>query len=83
MRSSVATTALVDIEAYSASGEKVYQAYWDSQRFSANRTRSFSKTWTVPMDLAPGTYTLKIGVFRPGWGGLLHWNNGARTFVVK
>lgn len=81
--SSVTATALVDLEVYSSSGQKVYQVYWDSQAFVANTRRSFQTTWTVPGNLPVGTYTVKVGVFKPGWLGLLNWNNGAITFTVK
>jgi hypothetical protein len=30
-----------------------------------------------------GTYTVKVGVFLPGWAGLLDWNNRATTFKVR
>ncbi len=83
VRTNVSANALVDIEVYSSSGQKVYQTYWDNRSFTANVTRTFSRTWTVPTNLAPGTYTLKIGVFKPGWTGLLSWNNGAATFTVR
>lgn len=75
--------ALVDIEVYNASGRKVYQTYWDGQAFTANTPRTFSRAWQVPANLPAGTYTLKIGVFKPGWAGLLRWNNSARTFTVR
>lgn len=78
-----AATALVDLEVYSASGKKVYQAYWDRQAFSAGVARSFSAQWTPPRSLAPGTYTVKVGIFAPGWSGLYAWNNGATTFTVR
>jgi hypothetical protein len=82
-RPSKATTALIDIEIYSASGAKVHQVYWDNQSFTAKQSRTFRTAWSVPSNLAPGTYTVKIGVFAPGWNGLGHWNNSAQTFTVR
>jgi hypothetical protein len=73
----------VDIEVYNSAGQKVYQSFWDGQSFKANTTRTFRATWRVPANAAPGTYTVKIGIFKPGWAGLVLWNNGARTFTVR
>lgn len=83
VRASQAALALVDVEVYNTDGEKIYQRYWDGQSFKKNRTRTFRTTWQVPANLAPGVYTVKIGVFNPGWGVMHHWNNGARTFTVR
>ncbi|MGE0600111.1 MAG: hypothetical protein AB7J35_09400 [Dehalococcoidia bacterium] len=83
VRASAATGGLVDVEVYSSSGQKVHQQFWDNQSFSANSTRSFSTTWQVPSNLQPGTYTVKIGIFAPGWSGMFLWNNNARTFTVR
>ena len=83
VRASQAALALVDVEVYNTDGEKIYQRYWDGQSFKKNRTRTFRTTWQVPANLAPGVYTVKIGVFSPGWGVMHHWNNGARTFTVR
>lgn len=82
VRSSQARTALVDLEVYNASGQKVFQRFWDNQSFSANVTRSFSAGWAIPSNLPAGTYTVKIGVFGSGWAGMYAWNNGAATFTV-
>jgi hypothetical protein len=60
----------------------VFQQFWDNQSFAANQSRTFTASWSVPLSAGTGTYTLKIGVFSPGWGTLLNWNNGAATFTV-
>ena len=75
-------TALVDIEIYDQGWHKVYQRFWDNQSFSAGRTRQFSTTWSVPLTAAPGTYTVMVGVFGPGWNSVYSFNKGAATFVV-
>jgi hypothetical protein len=75
--------ALIDVEVYSPSGAKVYQQAYDSQAFAAGQTRTYQPTWTVPTAAADGTYTVKIGVFTPGWGTLYSWNNAAATFAVQ
>jgi hypothetical protein len=81
--STAATTALVDVEVYNAAGQKVFQQYWDNQGFAAGTARSFGTSWTVPASTAAGTYTVKVGIFSPGWGTLLGWNNSAATFAVR
>ena len=43
--------------------------------------RSFS--WHVKRTRSKGTYTVRVGVFLPGWAGLLDWNNRAATFKVR
>lgn len=75
--------ALVDVEIYDPTGTKVYQRYWDNRDFNASQTRNFFFRWKVPSNAMKGTYTVKIGIFNPGWAGLLMWNNNAATFEVK
>ena len=83
VRSDTARSALVDVEVYGPTGAKVHQQAFDQQAFAAGQTRTYSVPWTVPADAATGTYTVKIGIFAPGWGPLAHWNNGAATFAVS
>jgi hypothetical protein len=82
VRATAAANALVDIEVYDSAGNKVYQRYFDGQSFSANVSRSFSASWSVPRTGSTGTYTVRVGVFSPGWGQLYHWNSSAATFTV-
>lgn len=82
IKSSVATSALIDVEVYGPTGNKVYQKYWDRRSFSVNKLRTFSIVWKVPSNAPTGTYTVKVGVFGPRWDGLWHWNNSAATFTV-
>jgi hypothetical protein len=81
--SPVSGNALVDIEIYNPQGVKVHQAYYDNQSFAAGGTKSFTTSWRVPSNAPRGTYTVKIGIFSPGWGSLHLWNNGAATFRVR
>jgi hypothetical protein len=83
VRANGAATALIDLEVYNSSGQKVFQQYWDGQPFSANVSRTFTANWRVPSNLPRGTYTVKIGVFSPGWSGMHTWNNSAATFTVR
>jgi hypothetical protein len=75
--------ALVDVEVYDQNWNKVYQRFWDNQLFSANVTRNFSTSWTVPAGAARGTYTVMVGTFGPGWNGVDSFNNNAATFTVR
>jgi len=81
VRASAATSALVDIELYDPKGVRVRQASWDSQAFAGGVTRTFSVAWTAPTSLT-GQYTVKVGVFAPGWGPMLAWNNSAARLSV-
>jgi beta-glucanase (GH16 family) len=80
---SMNANALVDIEIYGPTGNKIWQAYYDNQSFVGGTRRSFQRTWRVPGDAAVGTYTVKVGVFSRGWGSLYTWNNNAATFSVR
>lgn len=73
---------LVDVEVYSGSGTKVYQRAYDNQSFAAGARRTYRPAWAVPAGQAAGAYTVEIGIFAPGWGALLHWNNNAAAFTV-
>jgi hypothetical protein len=64
------------------SGAKVFQQIWDNQSFNTGQTRMYSANWTVPLTMTPGSYTVKIGVFSPGWTTLYTWNNTAAVFTV-
>lgn len=82
VRAAASGSALVDIEVYSPSGAKVFQQVFDNQSFGANQTRTYPVTWTVPTGAAAGRYSVKIGIFRPGWGWIYHWNDQAATVTV-
>jgi hypothetical protein len=81
VRSSASTTALVDIEVYDPRGRKVYQTSWDAQAFAAGVSRPFSVTWTAPSS-PTGSWVVKVGVFAPGWGAMLAWNDRAAILSV-
>jgi hypothetical protein len=82
VRSPTAGRWLIDLEVYNARGERVYQRAYDDQAFSANQQRSYSPTWTLPAGAATGTYTIKVGIFSPGWGTVYAWNDNAGQFTV-
>lgn len=82
VKSTVAVNALVDIEVYSATGQKVHQAWWDNQPLPANQTKRYTASWAVPATLPAGTYTVMVGIFEPGWAKNVHWNASAGTVTV-
>jgi hypothetical protein len=83
VKSATASSVLVDLEIYDSTGAKVFQQWWDNQSFAAGQTRSYSTSWSVPASATPGTDTVKIGIFAPGWSAFYAWNNGAATFTVR
>jgi hypothetical protein len=81
--SNTTRSALIDFEVYGPTGAQVYQIWMDNLAFTAGVPRTLSRSWLVPAGAATGTYTLKIGVFSPGWGTLYFWHNSAATFSVQ
>ena len=73
----------MDLEVFSLSGVKVYQQYWDNQTFAPGQTRSYPTNWTLPGNLAKGTYYVKVGIFSAGWGTLYAWNDTAGAMTVR
>lgn len=80
--STAGVKALIDIEIYSPSGEKVHQQAFDNQSFGPGEMKVVTTVWNVPVDAAPGEYMVKVGVFTPGWGKLHVWNDTAAKFTV-
>ena len=78
--SATALPVLVDVEIYDAKGGKVFQKAFDNQSLAAGASRDFSAQWTVPQ--AAGTYTVKVGLFSPGWGTVYAWNDSAASITV-
>src|SRR5262245_14711961 len=66
-------TILLDVEVYDANWRKVHQQWWDGESVRAGQTRTFSTRWQTPANLPSGTYQVMIGIFDPGWRGLLGW----------
>jgi hypothetical protein len=81
--SGAAGTALIDVEIYDPNGQKAFQTWYDGQSFGAGQRREYSASWTVPGGAPAGTYTLKVGVFSPGWGQLYSWQNQVAQFGVE
>ena len=78
-----AANAVVDMEIYDSAGTKVWQSYRQNVTFAAGVSQTIQDSWTVPSTSQVGTYTVKIGVFSPGCGQILSWNNSAVRFIVN
>lgn len=74
-----ASDAIVDVEIYNTSGQRVFQQFFEHQAFLTGQTRSYSSTWTPTV---AGQYKVKIGVFNNTWGVNYSWNDGALAFNV-
>jgi hypothetical protein len=78
-----ASGILVDMEVYSAGGAKIHQQLTTGQSFQAGQQKTFQWTWTLPGSLAPGVYTVKLGIFSGDWATLYTWHNAAATVGVQ
>ena len=61
---------------------KIHQQLTTGQSFQAGQQRTFQWTWAVPPSLAPGVYTVKLGIFSGNWGTLYTWHNAAASVTV-
>ena len=71
---------IVDLEVYSAAGVLAGQQFYTGQNLAAGGSYTYTWLWTAPS--TPGNYTVKVGVFGPGWAPLYHWNSNAATVSV-
>ena len=75
--------AIADFQIYSASGALVAQVWQNPITLAPGAAPlAVSAPWSIPPDLAAGTYTLKVGVFDPNWTSLYAWDNGSVTFAI-
>ncbi len=74
-------TILVDFELYDSGGQKVWQAFHDN--VSVPGGANFSDTATLSVNLPPGEYAFKAGIFSAGWGTVYAWNDNAGTLSVN
>jgi hypothetical protein len=81
--STSASSVLVDLEVYNASGVRIFQQFWDNQSFAAGQTQTYGTTWTTPRTLPAGVYTVKVGVFSCGWGTLYAWKDNAASITNR
>jgi len=80
--SRAASDALVDIQLYAPDGRQVLQKDWDDQSFDLGESQSYTAEWTPFPGDQGGEYTVKVGIFNPGWGILYQWEDQADHFTV-
>lgn len=80
--SDVAGAALIYIEV-NGPGGIVYRRAYDDQELGRRVPSHYTVEWQPPADLPPGAYKVKLGVFTPGWGELLHWNDHAAFITLR
>jgi hypothetical protein len=80
--SATAMRALVDVEVYGPTGQRVFARALDDQAFAAGQERTFTLTWDVAADVPAGRYVVKVGAFKVGWGQLYAWEDAAAVVTV-
>ena len=81
--SGAAATALIDVEVYNPAGARVFQQVFDNQTFAAGQRRDLTFVWQSQRAAPRGSYTIKVGVFSPGWGTMYAWSNDAGRVTVR
>lgn len=74
------TEVLLDVELWDAEGKRVHQTFWDKKYLAHGNVLNFSVN--SPADLPRGTYTWKVGIFSPHWGGVIKWHDLVQTFSL-
>lgn len=80
--SAVANNMIVDLEIYSAAGQKIGQTFFQGQNFLAAQTKPYTYSYKIPTGTANGKYTLTVGVFTANWASDAYWNGAAASFTV-
>jgi hypothetical protein len=76
------TNAIVELQIFNQSGTAVATTYWTGQNFNAGQSLPYSYSWTPGSGVAPGTYSVDIGVFNSNWSYNYYWNGSAATVTV-
>ena len=76
------TNANVELQIFSQSGTAVATTVWSGQNFTSGQMQSYTYAWTPGSSVAPGTYSVAIGVFDSGWTTNYYWNGSAATITV-
>jgi hypothetical protein len=76
------TNAIVELQIFNQSGTAVATTYWTGQNFNAGQSLPYSYSWTPGSSVAPGTYSVDIGVFNSNWSYNYYWNGSAATVTV-
>jgi hypothetical protein len=74
--------ANVELQIFDKSGNAAATMVWSGQNFAAGQSRQYSYAWTPASSVAPGAYTVEIGVFDSAWSHDYHWNGNAATVTL-
>ena len=67
----------VELQIFNSGGAAVATQVWSSQNFQSGQSLQYSYTWSPAATLAPGSYSVDIGVFDSGWTHDYYWNTDA------
>lgn len=71
---------VLDTEIYDSQGVKRLQRV-EPITLAANQ--EIGKTWTVTVPTEPGSYPIRVGVFKNDWTAMHYWNSFAGTLIVR
>ena len=74
-----APASLVEMEIWDAANKPVFKQHRAGEDFAASESRRYSFTWTPQ---TPGTYSINIGAYGPGWVTSYGWREKAATIRV-
>ncbi len=74
--------ANIELQIFNSAGSAVATQVWSSQNFTAGLTLRYSYNWTPAISLAPGSYSVDVGVFDSGWTHNYYWNTDATISVT-
>jgi len=78
------TNGNVELQIFSVSGTAMATNVWSGQNFTAGQTNTYSYTWSpVSGTVAPGTYSIDVGVFNSSWSVDYYWNTDATITVTS
>jgi len=72
----------VELQIFNSGGSAVATQVWSSQNFTSGRKLPYSYTWSPAATLAPGSYSVDVGVFDSGWTHDYYWNTDATITVT-
>jgi hypothetical protein len=73
----------VELQIFNSGGSAVATQVWSSQNFTSGRKLPYSYTWSPAATLAPGSYSVDVGVFDSGWTHDYYWNTDATITVTR
>src|SRR3989344_3254459 len=75
----VVSSAIVDVEAYDQSNNRVFQQFYSGQNFGTGESRHYVINWKPD---GTGEYRIATGIFSANWAQDYHWNNSLTTVSV-